>query len=641
MSFSDAEHLFRLCGPSKFLLIGRESAALAPELALRGGRCIAFDPMELTTPAPSCIVVDARWMDDQTSLESGFGMLQRAGSRWLVIRFTSASARARTGWERAALASGFRRAPQTVSIERYHAVRNPFPMLELLEFERIPDAACTYPTSTGALNPRTIYADMLRECGPRSDAHTVRYALAASLVRPGDTVLDCACRLGYGTAILAAQSAGGKYIGVDPDVGAVGYARANFSAQYGVDYRVADLADLASIEDSSVDLVVSFDTISCFTDYVSFVSEAKRVLKPDGRIVASVANLWASDNVNDTAPSHAETFDYLRFRALIGEHFIVEDRWAQTAPGGSKLQDAPRSLMRVPLEAYGQDTEWLILVGSIDPLRKVSSKRYQHPQFGCNGVAAAGLVDFGRYFSNPWLYRSMVQLGERIRDRDALNDLAARVLDACPPESADFGAALTVIGYALLADPESPFVDDVCALVAEYRMVCADNPHVRRWQISAAYVAARLLLMRGQRQAACSLLEWVTQADFLAFSPLLATKLIAAHFHLATMALADGDIPGAAARFHAGVATCRKALAADDAGAIGSVAAPLPFGFSELAEVADMGAQCAMAIELLPLYARSPGLFWQKVDTRRFGVVSWAQALERENMDLRMQLEAK
>jgi len=45
--------------------------------------------------------------------------------------------------------------------------------------------------------------DMTREVGPRADAHTVRYSLAAQWVRAGDTVLDCACGLGYGSAILA------------------------------------------------------------------------------------------------------------------------------------------------------------------------------------------------------------------------------------------------------------------------------------------------------------------------------------------------------------------------------------------------------------------------------------------------------
>jgi hypothetical protein len=89
------------------------------------------------------------------------------------------------------------------------------------------------------------------------------------------------------------------------------------------------------------------------------------------------------------------------------------------------------------------------------------------------------------------------------------------------------------------------------------------------------------------------------------------------------------------------VASSRRALHADDLNAIGNPDAPLAFGFTELAEVADMGAQCAGALALLPLYRRSPGQFWQRVDVKRFGVVSWAQAVERENAELRRQLAAR
>jgi 2-polyprenyl-3-methyl-5-hydroxy-6-metoxy-1,4-benzoquinol methylase len=647
MHFLDAQHLMQMCGAARYLLVGSDVEGLAGELTQRGGQ--ADITIALSTVAVSsydCIVVDGQWMLEQGPLEEMFVALHRVNARWLMVRFSKMDEELRTApgvavrahWENAAVASGFRRAPQAVSVARYKRERGEPQVPAILEFERVPDAVLSRWPLEKLLIDRDLHMDMSRESGARSDAHMVRYALAASLIRPGDTVLDCACGLGYGSAIMAAQSIGNRFIGVDLDSDTISYASANFEKQYGIEYHAASATDLSFLEDDSIDLLVSFETIEHLQDYESFLIEARRVLKPDGRIIGSVPNLWVDETGEDPNPHHYHAFDYQKFRSVIGKHFIVEDRWSQTAPGGFKLWDAPRTLNRLPLDAAPDETEWLILVASVDPLAKVSSKPYHHPAFSSAVETSQPLVAFAEHYNNPWLYRSMVQLGERLRDGNVLNDLAAQALQTYPTDSADFGAALTVLGYALLEQPDSPYVNDVRALAGEYITVESANPHVRRWQISAAYVAARLALMRADRENARALFRWISDADFLGFSPLLATKVIASQFQLGAMALADQEESQALEHFRAGVATCRVALAANDEAAIGNPAEPLSFGFSELAEVADMGAQCATAIKLLPLHKRSPGAFWCRVDTKRFGVVSWAQAVERENQFLRMKL---
>lgn len=52
---------------------------------------------------------------------------------------------------------------------------------------------------------------------PAQHGHRDRYELAASLVRAGDTVLDAACGIGYGAAILAEHAPAHAYWGVDRD----------------------------------------------------------------------------------------------------------------------------------------------------------------------------------------------------------------------------------------------------------------------------------------------------------------------------------------------------------------------------------------------------------------------------------------
>jgi hypothetical protein len=101
------------------------------------------------------------------------------------------------------------------------------------------------------------------------------------------------------------------------------------------------------------------------------------------------------------------------------------------------------------------------------------------------------------------------------------------------------------------------------------------------------------------------------------------------------MHLVDGEAKQAHASFLAGTEAGRRALHAPDENAIGNPLAPLTFGFQELAEVADMASQCALAMAHIDEYARSPGKFWRRVDVRRFGLASWAKHLEAENERLR------
>ena len=123
--------------------------------------------------------------------------------------------------------------------------------------------------------------------------------------------------------------------------------------------------------------------------------------------------------------------------------------------------------------------------------------------------------------------------------------------------------------------------------------------------------------------------------DPLVFSPLLTTKTIAARFWRGVMHLVDGESNKARDAFRAGIEAGRRALHAPDQNAIGSPDVPLPFGFQELAEVADMASQCALAIAHVDEYDRSPGKFWKRVDIRRFGLASWAKHLGAENDRLR------
>ena len=657
-SIKFVEDLLGVAGPGSFLLLGWEDAALPAELLGHGCRVhvvpgpaveFAHDFNGQVGPLPAepgdgfdCVVVCGAMMLAIDEPAAVFGALRGYARRYLVL--APGGFRAELGargeeawWAQAALDAGYRRAPAAFGVGLYAELNRPA-LRDLAVFERIADAALESGPMAWLLANRDLHMDMSREWSPRADAHMVRYALAADWVRPGDTVLDCACGLGYGSAILAARSPGARFIGVNVDDEAVAYAQSQFGERYGVEYVAASGTDLRFLEDASVDAIVSFETIEHVEDYLALISEFRRVLKPDGRIIASVPNLWVDETGRDPNPYHYHAFDWQKFRDAFADGFIVEARFRQDAPGGFKMWDSQRALARRPLDSTEPDTEWWIIVASADPLA-ASTAAYRHPQFERSACEGSHVTDFAAGYAVPWLYRTLVQMGERIADDRAIDDLALRVLGSVPLETADAGAAITVLGYRLLALEKHEQVADLCDLVDAYSAQLSDNPHILRWKLSANYVAALLVLRGGDRPGAGAYFDKVAALDPLLFSPLLTTKIIAARFWRGVMHLVDGDAQAARGSFLAGVEAARRALHAPDQNAIGNPAAPLTFGFQELAEVADMASQCALAIANLDEHARSPGKFWRRVDVRRFGLASWAKHLEAENASLRATID--
>ena len=530
-------------------------------------------------------------------------------------------------WEEAAVESGYRQSLSAWFPSTYEARNEPRPPL-LMAFEPIPEfLLARYPLAR-LLEERNLHMDHAREASPRADAHLARYALAADWVRDGDTVLDCACGLGYGSALLAARSRGRRFIGVDLSPWAVAYAEAMYGP-HGVDFHCASATHLAFLPDASVDCIVSFETLEHVENFKALMAEFHRVLRPDGRIIASVPNLWVDETGRDPNPYHFHVFDWEKLRGAFEGRFLVEARYAQDAPGGVKLAAAPRRLAKVdPFREDCRDTEWWIIVASADPREHCDRIPYSHPAFG-DDRPPAKVVAFAEYYRNPWIYRTMVQMGERLVHPAALMALATSLANG--DASADAGAALCTLGYQLLAEDRP---SDLAALLERIDAYLAlppvSNVHVCRWRISLTYLTALLAMRQGDRAQAEARFKAVGEADPMVFSPLLATKTVLAHLRLGCMKLAESDPAAARKAFQSGCEATRRALHADDLEAIGQPEAPLSFGFQELAEVADLGAQCAMALKWMDRGAWTGGRFWGQVDARRFGLLSWLIAQERE-----------
>lgn len=626
MSKHIVARLLQVCGPCRVLHARASSADLLQDLLLAG--CDAYATGSSKQQHSRWIgvsddllfdvmLVDISSANDAPeqlrSLFEGFGT-----PKTLAIR---APGLPREAIDTHLFETFWRRHPGGMAAYEYEALSDEA-LSELSFYERVPDRA---PVSS---------LDMLRQSGGRADGQIVRYALAAQFVRPGDTVLDCASGAGYGTAILASLSSGATFIGVEPKEASVEYARHHYVRE-GVTYRAGDASNLKDFSDSSVDFIASLETIEHIPDWEAALKEFHRVLKPDGRLVVSVPDRWVEIG--------SYVFDWVKLETGLNRYFFLEMRYAQTAPGGRKLADAGRVLQPVPLDTLS-DTEWLIAVVCKSPLEGQGRDDFRHPEFqAALEKSGAAIVDFARTYDNPYLYRAMVQMGERIRHDLKLATLAYWVITNARPDSADRGAAICVFGYQVLEKRETKMAATVLDFIDDYLRVSADerkNPHVLRWRLSLSFLAGRICELLGDRDKAARWYHSVPDCGWRSFSPVLATKTVAACFLEGRIRLADGDIDQAKACFARGLGEALAAVRGELNDIVGHPEQPIPFGLTELAEVVDMGSQCANAIARLPLWKRDPGLFWKHVDIKRFGLASWAKELERENQELRDRLRS-
>jgi SAM-dependent methyltransferase len=117
-----------------------------------------------------------------------------------------------------------------------------------------------------------------RQVAPTTDGirhdHVARYRWAAKTLPPGSRVLDVACGVGYGAAILA--EAGHRVVAIDRDKETIEYAQRHYERP-GVTYKCAGALSVAGYEDDSFDAVVCFETIEHLAEPASFLHACRAV----------------------------------------------------------------------------------------------------------------------------------------------------------------------------------------------------------------------------------------------------------------------------------------------------------------------------------------------------------------------------
>jgi ubiquinone/menaquinone biosynthesis C-methylase UbiE/glycosyltransferase involved in cell wall biosynthesis len=162
--------------------------------------------------------------------------------------------------------------------------------------------------------------------------HQHRYALAGEFVA-GKDVLDIASGEGYGAAYLARHAH--SVIGVDIDQEAIDHSRLRYAGLQNVEFRTGSCAAIP-LNDHSVDIVTSFETLEHHAEHTEMMREIKRVLRPNGILLISSPNRPVySEEPNFVNPFHVKELDYREFADLVKTHFRFVQILGQKIAAGS------------------------------------------------------------------------------------------------------------------------------------------------------------------------------------------------------------------------------------------------------------------------------------------------------------------
>jgi SAM-dependent methyltransferase len=158
-----------------------------------------------------------------------------------------------------------------------------------------------------------FYRDLYRDWGsdgPWSEGKSVRadYSRAASIIAPGDRVLDVGC----GAGALAAFVPHAIYVGLDDNYTAAGTT---------VDIRNESLAAHAAKHREQYDAVCAFHVIEHVAKLAEFAADLTRCLRPGGVLILAVPKFRSAINhipnfVFNAPPHHLSWWNEQALRAL-------------------------------------------------------------------------------------------------------------------------------------------------------------------------------------------------------------------------------------------------------------------------------------------------------------------------------------
>lgn len=656
-SFSDpgkiANQILSTCGLGRILDVGCGMGTLVRELLKRGADAYGVDVSKTAVEycnkyAPGRFlegsVLSLSFKDGEfdtvvstdcmehlapEDVPLALAQIHRVADRYVFLQIATTQDRdnhwhltveGRAWWEQRCFEAGFRKHPAYYEVNEYESLNNDgwqiFSLLEKIPTQTLAD----FPLSKLAVE-RDLHMDMMRETGERSDAHIIRYKLAADYVRQGDQVLDAACGLGYGSYFIRQNTKVRSVTGVDGSEYAIAYAKACFAS---VDNKLVFKQGylpgcLKDYPDGCFDVILTFETLEHVENPTEILDEFYRLLSPGGRIVASVPNDWSDESGNDPNPYHLHVYTYEKLKEQIEQRFLLESVFQQIASGckirqaNNQWQRRTRKLQRVnPAKDDMPDAEWWVMVGMKDPVP--AGLKYRESVYGYT-CPPENLLAFERDYANPWLLRSMVEFPFRAKSDPLLSEIAKRVIEKYGHQSgADSAAALAVIGYRLMeeeADAERIVV--FIERLEPYLNAEPANPHLLRWQVSLMFLSAQLKKQIGDLNGAFEQLYRVSCISIAGFSPTVGTKIVDAAYEAGLIAAARKDTALARECWMRGVERAYAFMMAPPEEFLGDMQWPHEFPTIVAVEFMDSSVRCLKALRSsVPCHELAPGLLYSE-----------------------------
>ncbi|MGP3943626.1 class I SAM-dependent methyltransferase [Streptomyces sp. 6N106] len=150
------------------------------------------------------------------------------------------------------------------------------------------------------------------------------YARPAMLALAGDVagrrVLDAGC--GSGPLSAALRERGAVVTGIDASAGMLALARRRLGED--VALHLADLGDPLPFADGEFDDVVASLVLHYLEDWGPTLAEMRRVLRPGGRLIASVDHPFVAYTFQDPRPDYFATTGYTFDWTLNGQSFPMK-----------------------------------------------------------------------------------------------------------------------------------------------------------------------------------------------------------------------------------------------------------------------------------------------------------------------------
>src|SRR5213594_670906 len=227
-----------------------------------------------------------------------------------------------------------------------------------------------------ALSRRTAGLSMLEWTGERyvpwmegaeiGYEHLHRYAFATQFVR-NKRVLDLASGEGYGSNLLAKTAK--QVVGIDIDEQAVRHA-ANKYIKSNLEFKAGSILEIPIKSEGVFDVIVCFEALEHVEDHDKLLSEARRLLTPNGLFFVSTPNKTLyTDEPHFNNPFHVHELYFAEFKTLLEKYFrqvkflgqrihCTSNMWPifpekQTHPSEFVIERTPQEFAFVPPEKRG------------------------------------------------------------------------------------------------------------------------------------------------------------------------------------------------------------------------------------------------------------------------------------------------